>query len=210
MIFQRRAEPLDLVLEVDLSTLAKDWHETPEDLSDVERWVDDGLVSLRLIALKQAIAPELRDADLFQAVVRQASGKTATHKELVATASLYLLSFPQLTVLWDGHSSCAYAGGRADVVGYVPRVKHASVYVECGTLNRGKLRTGLLHGETMMLIPFADGGCKLTSEQRAALDKGAFNLDEDCLGFLFRPTEEGRSMLAAQHAHEVLACAPLF
>jgi len=208
MIFKRRAEPLDLVLDVDLSTLAKDWYETPEDLSDVGLWVDDGLVSLRLIALKQAIAPELRDADLFHRILVRASGKTETHKELVAVSALYLLSFPKLTVLWDGRSSCNYACGWADVVGYIPNVEHSSVYVECGTLRHGKLRGALLGGYTMMLVPFGDGGCRLTDEQWALLNDGALDMGEGCLGFLFQPTTKGRAVLARQRTNEVLENAP--
>jgi hypothetical protein len=147
--FRRIIEPIGDPIDVVLERVVQTFRGTRLQVADVEAWIDQGKVSLRVLAPKSFLSVDdlalLRDHDLVDAI----EGGTYGHKRLIALAWLYLLKIGKNNACRSGASRCEYAGGWADAC-----VPGESYFVECGTMRDNKIREAMLAGQTLLVVPY--------------------------------------------------------
>lgn len=189
--FLRKVEPIDAEVSVDLFNVITpgrglaSWSE----IVPLIVWIEDGLVDLRVIALRKFFDDSVHDAFLSLGAIL--SGK-AQHQSLCALACAYLHSQGKSPLI-GGNSACSYAGGWADVI-----AEDGSLYIECGTLNSSKPFDAMCYGQTLMVIPYTLG-CDLPDARTIDLLKSRTDpsntyaeIGSIDLGYIFKPKHQMR------------------
>lgn len=160
--FRRKVAPFEAIeVDVDLQDVLQERRgPSPAPychVSPLADWIEDEWVRLHVVSLPHAISRDLLIyVDAGEMPERFMSGGPS-HRRLCALAMAYLIAAGKEPIA-GGASSCAYAGGWADVI-----AEDGSLYVECGTLNTYKPIAAMLSGQTLMVVPYSLG-CALPGD----------------------------------------------
>lgn len=114
----------------------------------LERWIDIGDVSLRVLAPELLLSKDERALLRDEQFIDEGQG-TMAHRRLIALAWLYLRKIGNSNACRRGDSSCTYAGGWADAC-----VPDGNYFVECGTLTDRKPFDAMIGGDNLLIIPY--------------------------------------------------------
>jgi len=165
--FRRLVRPIQVEVEVTLSdAISPFFGDRPfaHELLELGDWIESGLVDLEIVSIKHALGVGWPDRLMtFRSAVR-ATGQEE-HRTLCALGWMFVEEVLGVPCHSKGGSSCAYAGGWADVA-----AEDGSIFVECGTLNVEKVPAAMAAGQKVLVLPYGFSGTVVHREELAKLE----------------------------------------
>jgi hypothetical protein len=158
-------EPTGVLVDVDLYSVIEvfgggNGATGREDIAPVIDWIEAGSVQLEVLSVRHFL-PVDHEEPVFQ-LSKWASGNSQTHRTLCALIALYMEARTGQKVVLEG-PACQYAGGTADAA-----TVDAELFAECGTLGTGKVRSAILSGKSIIVLPY-NLGCRMSVEDASAV-----------------------------------------
>lgn len=164
--FRRVVHPIGVEVQFTLSDAISPFFGArpfAHELLDLAEWIEDGLVDLDVVSIKHSLGIGWADRFMsFRKSVR-ATGQEE-HQVLCALGWMFVQEVLGISCHSNGGSSCAYAGGWADVA-----AEDGSLFVECGTTSVEKVPRAMVVGQKVLVLPYGFSGCSVCKEDHSKL-----------------------------------------
>jgi integrase len=164
--FRRLVRPIEVEVEFTMGDVIVPFFGArpfARELINLGDWIDSGLVELEVVSIKHALGAGWPDRIMsFYSSIR-ATGQGA-HQILCALGWMFIQEVLGVPCHSRGGSSCAYAGGWADVA-----AEDGSIFVECGTLNVEKVPAAMAAGQKVLVLPYDFYGVVVRREEEKKL-----------------------------------------